>query len=299
VRADCPLPGVEAGKLVAESLNVRIAVLASGSSGNAILISSDSTSVLVDAGVSARRLMRGAQQACVPPTSIDAVLVTHEHSDHVAGLSTLTKRLGLPVVASPGTHAAIRPRIEGASERVEVEAGREYEIGALSITPFATSHDCEEPLGFSIGDGSSRTVIATDLGIVGRNVRRHLLEADCAVLEFNHDERMLLEGTYPWYLKQRILSNVGHLSNAAAADELVRAGDAPLSLLILAHLSRENNSAELARAAARGALERAGRSDVRVLVAHRSETLGPIAIGGDRAGESDELREGMGLPCTR
>jgi phosphoribosyl 1,2-cyclic phosphodiesterase len=278
---------------------VRIAVLASGSSGNAILISSNSTSVLVDAGISARRLIRGAGELGVPPESIDAVLVTHEHSDHVAGLSTLTKRLGLPVVASRGTHQAIRARVGGESERVEVEAGREYEIGDLSIAPFATSHDCEEPLGFSIGDGASRAAIATDLGIVGRNVRRHLLEADCAVLEFNHDERMLLEGSYPWYLKQRILSNVGHLSNATAADELKRAGDAPLSLLILAHLSSENNEAELAREAALGALERAGRSDVRILVAHRSETLGPIAVGEDRGRPGDELREGIGVSCTR
>lgn len=278
---------------------MRIAVLASGSSGNAILISSNSTSVLVDAGISARRLIRAAEDLGVGPESIDAVLVTHEHSDHVAGLSTLTRRLGLPVVASPGTHAAIRPRLAGACERVEVEGGLEYVIGDLTIAPFATSHDCEEPLGFSIADGVSRTAIATDLGVVGRNVRRHLLEADCAVLEFNHDERMLLDGSYPWYLKQRILSNVGHLSNATAADELVRAGDAPLSLLILAHLSSENNDAELAREAAERALERAGRSDVRVVVAHRSETLGPIAIGEDRGRPSDELREGMGLPCTR
>jgi phosphoribosyl 1,2-cyclic phosphodiesterase len=110
---------------------------------------------------------------------------------------------------------------------------------------------------------------------------------------------MLLEGSYPWYLKQRILSNVGHLSNATAADELKRAGDAPLSLLILAHLSSENNEAELAREAALGALERAGRSDVRILVAHRSETLGPIAVGEDRGRPGDELREGIGVSCTR
>jgi phosphoribosyl 1,2-cyclic phosphodiesterase len=274
-------------------------VLASGSSGNAILISSNSTSVLVDAGISARRLTRAARELGVPADSIDAVLVTHEHSDHVAGLSTLTRRLELPVVASRGTHAAIRPRVAGSSERVEVEAGREYEIGDLTIAPFATSHDCEEPLGFTIADGACRAAIATDLGVVGRNVRRHLLEADCAVLEFNHDERMLLEGSYPWHLKQRILSNVGHLSNATAANELVRAGDAPLSLLILAHLSDENNEADLARESARGALERAGRSDVRVLVAHRSETLGPIAVGEHRGAPSDEPREGAGVPCTR
>lgn len=257
---------------------MRIAVLASGSSGNAILISSNSTSVLVDAGISARRLIRGARELGIEPDSIGAVLVTHEHSDHVAGLSTLTKRLGLPVVASRGTHEELHGRVAGLSERVVVEAGREYEIGDLSFAPFATSHDSAQPLGFSIEDGACRAVIATDLGVVGRNVRRHLLEADCAVLEFNHDERMLMEGSYPWHLKQRILSNVGHLSNAAAADELVRAGEAPLSLLVLAHLSSENNEARLALEAAEGALERAGRSDVRVLVARRHETLGPISI---------------------
>ena len=278
---------------------MRIAVLASGSSGNAILISSDSTSVLVDAGISARRLVRGAGELGVLPESIDAVLVTHEHTDHVAGLSTLTRRLGLPVVASRGTHAAIRPRVAEVSARVEVEAGGEHVIGDLAIKPFATSHDCAEPLGFAITDGETRTVIATDLGVVGRNVRRHLLEADCAVLEFNHDERMLLDGSYPWPLKQRILSNVGHLSNATAAEELKRAGDAPLSLLILAHLSRENNHTDLAREAARAALERAGRDDVRVVVAHRSETVGPLAIGEERLQPCDELERGRGVACTR
>jgi phosphoribosyl 1,2-cyclic phosphodiesterase len=296
---DRPPSGVIASYRPEGSGNVRIAVLASGSSGNAILISSNSTSVLVDAGISARRLIRAAESAGVGPDSLDAVLVTHEHGDHVAGLATLTKRLGLPVVASAGTHAATRPRIADASERIEVEAGREYEIGGLTIAPFATSHDCEEPLGFSIADGRSRATIATDLGVVGRNVRRHLLGSDCAVLEFNHDERMLLDGSYPWYLKQRILSNVGHLSNATAADELVRAGDAPLSLLVLAHLSSENNEEDLAREAAGAALERAGRSDVRVLVARRSETLGPVAIGEEPAPPGGLAREETGLPCTR
>jgi phosphoribosyl 1,2-cyclic phosphodiesterase len=278
---------------------VRIAVLASGSSGNAILVTSHSTSVLVDAGISARRLVRAAGQLGVLPESIDAVLVTHEHTDHVAGLSTLTRRLGLPVIASRGTHAAIRPRVAGAGARVEVEAGGEYVIGDLAIEPFATSHDCAEPLGFTITDGVTRTAIATDLGVVGRNVRRHLLTADCAVLEFNHDERMLIDGSYPWPLKQRILSNVGHLSNARAADELRRAGDAPLSLLILAHLSRENNHAELATEAARGGLERAGRADVRVVVAHGSETLGPLTIGEERLRPSDQPERGRGVACTR
>ncbi len=278
---------------------MRIAVLASGSAGNAILVSSNSTSVLVDAGISARRVIQAAESLGVRPDSIGAVLVTHEHGDHVGGLATLTGRLRLSVVASRGTHAAIRRRIPKAGARIEVEAGREHVIGDLAITPFVTSHDCAEPLGFSIADGVSRVSIATDLGVVGRNVRRHLLEADCAVLEFNHDERMLLDGPYPWHLKQRILSNVGHLSNATAADELVRVGDAPLSLLILAHLSSETNNAELAREAAALALARAGRSDVRVLLARQSEILGPITIGEEPARPIDELREGIGVPCTR
>lgn len=278
---------------------MRIAVLASGSSGNAILVSSNSTSVLVDAGISARRVTRAAQALGIAPESIDAVLVTHEHSDHISGLTTLTRRLPLPVVASPGTHAAIRRRVPDAAARIEVRAGRDYVVGDLAIMPFATSHDGAEPLGYSIANGGARAAIATDLGVVGRNVRRHLLEADCAILEFNHDERMLLDGPYPWHLKQRILSNVGHLSNASAADELVRAGDAPLSLLILAHLSAENNDAELARDAALGALDRAGRSDVRVLVAHQTDILGPVTVGAESAPSTGGSRRRMGVPCTR
>jgi len=278
---------------------VRIAVLASGSSGNAILISTDSASVLVDAGISARRVSRAAADLGVSPESIDAVLVTHEHSDHVAGLSTLTRRFGLLVAATVGTHSVIRQRFPRAVESTEIEAGREYLFGDLCVTPFATSHDSAEPVGFSITDGCRRVAIATDLGVVGRNVRRHLFEADCAVLEFNHDERLLLEGSYPWHLKQRILSNVGHLSNDAASRELVRSADAPLSLLILAHLSKENNDAELAQEAAARGLERAGRSDVRVLVAKQSEVLGPITIGEERPEPSRGQREGTRASCTR
>lgn len=278
---------------------MRIAVLASGSSGNAILISTDSTSVLVDAGISARRVSRAAADLGVSPESIDAVLVTHEHSDHISGLTTLTRRFGLRVVATAGTHSAIRQRLPEATDRTEVEAGREYLFGDLCVTPFATSHDCAEPVGFSVTDGRRRVAIATDLGVVGRNVRRRLFEADCAVLEFNHDERLLLDGSYPWHLKQRILSNVGHLSNDAASRELVHSADAPLSLLILAHLSNENNDAGLAQEAASRGLERAGRSDVRVFVAGQSEVLGPIKIGEEHVQPSCERREGTGASCTR
>jgi phosphoribosyl 1,2-cyclic phosphodiesterase len=272
---------------------LRIALLASGSSGNALLVSSGSVTILVDAGVSASRVL-----AALGDGRLDAVLVTHEHTDHVSGLPALTRRLSVPVLATTGTHAAIAGRLAAASERVLVRPGREVELGDLSVVPFATSHDSAEPVGFTIADGRHRIAIATDLGIVGKSVRRHLSTADCVVLEFNHDEQMLVDGPYPWPLKQRIMSNVGHLSNGAAARELESFADAPVSAVVLAHLSRENNEPGLARDAASAALERVGRADVRVLVAGEDGLRDPLEIGGTKVVGRHREPEGATAGCS-
>ena len=258
---------------------MRVAVLASGSSGNAIWVSSGSTSVLVDAGISARKILT-AIDALDPDGTVDAVLVTHEHSDHVSGLRTLSRRTGARVYATAGTHAVVDRKLKGIGERAVVEAGERFSVGDLDVAPFAISHDCVEPVGYSITDGSERVVVATDLGIVTHAVRHHISQADCLVLEFNHDERMLMDGSYPWFLKQRILGRSGHLSNAAAARELISLRDCPTSVLVLAHLSRENNTPELASAAAAEALGRAGRSDINVLLAERTPA-DPVCLGAD------------------
>jgi phosphoribosyl 1,2-cyclic phosphodiesterase len=277
---------------------LRVSILASGSSGNAILVSSSETHVLVDAGISARRTAAGLGAAGVDPDVLSAVLVTHEHSDHVCGLGPVARRFGAPVYATTGTHGAVERRAGRIPSRVFIEAGRDLSIGDLTVHPFVTSHDCVDPVGFSISDGASRVTIATDLGVVGNAVRRNLEAADCIVLEFNHDEEMLAQGPYPWSLKKRIMSNVGHLSNAAAAAEVSILREAPVSDLVLAHLSDENNVPELALASAREALARAGRGDVAVHVSPQESPLGTIEVRSRARGAQPPDSKGVAASCT-
>jgi phosphoribosyl 1,2-cyclic phosphodiesterase len=257
---------------------MRLTVLASGSSGNAFLISTDTTSILMDAGISARRAARAIAEAGVGESDLAAVFVTHEHSDHISGVGPIARRFDLPVYATRATLRAIGRRAGDGFARVPIAAGDPLTVGDITVRPFSTSHDCADPVGYSFKAGSTRLVVATDLGVVSSTVRDQIARADCVVLEFNHDERMLVDGPYPWPLKQRIMSNVGHLSNETAARELARSTDHPVSTLILAHLSKENNRPRLAYEAAVAALEAAGRSDVAVLLASQEEPLGPVEV---------------------
>jgi phosphoribosyl 1,2-cyclic phosphodiesterase len=278
---------------------MKVAVLASGSSGNAVWVSSGSTAVLIDAGVSGRRISQAAEGLGLDTTQLSAVLVTHEHSDHVSGLGPVTRKFDVPACATAGTHAAIDRRLGKCPGRTVVEAGTDFEIGDLLVSPFAISHDCAEPVGYSVSDGRTVVAVATDLGVVSHPVRYRIGRADCVVLEFNHDERMLLDGSYPWFLKQRIMSNEGHLSNEAAARELVLLADGPISTLVLAHISRENNTPDLALATARDALERAGRADVDVLLAEQDRAMGPICLGVDAQSTNVTTSTGVSVSCTR
>lgn len=274
-----------------------VSVLASGSSGNSILVGSGSTSLLLDAGLSARRIAERLSDVGFGPGDLSGVLVTHEHGDHVSGIGPVSRKFGLPVYATTATHRAMDGRLDGRTERVFIETGVEFVIGDLRVSAFAVSHDCVEPVGYTITDGRSTVTLATDLGVVGGSVRRHIARADCVVLEFNHDERMLMDGAYPWPLKQRIASNVGHLSNVSAANELRRLVTAPMQALVLAHLSEENNTPELAYETAAGVLDAAGRGDVDIHLASQSRPLGPIVVRG--AGTEDREEEGAVLTCTR
>ena len=261
-------------------------------------MSSSDTHLLVDAGISARRVAAGASSAGVDPRDLAAVIVTHEHSDHVSGLGPVSRRFGLPVYATGGTQEGIRGRVGAIAEMSVIEAGCEFVVGDLSVLPFATSHDSAEPVGFFIRDSLRTLTIATDLGVVSRAVRLHLCESDCIVLEFNHDEDMLRAGSYPWALKKRIMSNVGHLSNDAAASEIVGLRDAPVADLILAHLSEENNVPDLAVAAASEALDRGGRHDVAVHVAAQRSSLGPIEVRVSSLSAASVIMEGAESNCT-
>lgn len=277
---------------------MRIALLASGSSGNSLLVQSGSTSVLVDAGISARRLSQAARAAGTDLHSLSAVLITHGHADHVSGLAALPRASAAPVYATQGTLREIDRFLAGGRTAVAVAAGRPFDVGELAVSPFGVSHDAAEPVGFSISDGVHCMTVATDLGTVSAEVREHLATADCVVLECNHDERMLLDGPYPWHLKQRILADTGHLSNGVASREIERMGLGPLSVLILAHLSRRNNTPDLALEAAAGALERSGRPDVEVLVGEQFGVVGPIDMAvAERPGAALASR-GTGRQCT-
>jgi phosphoribosyl 1,2-cyclic phosphodiesterase len=237
---------------------MRVHVFASGSSGNCLLVEEDDTKVLIDAGISRRRVMTALNSVGCAVEQIGGVLITHEHSDHISGLESLVKGRRLPVFA-PHTVAA---RLEGAmpslSEHLQViPVGERFPFGRLQITAFHTSHDTDESVGYLV-EGSGIYAHATDTGCVTEDMRRFLTGADTVLLESNHDEDMLRYGRYPFYLKKRILSARGHLSNAdcaAFARELAENGTGQI---ILAHLSRENNTPRKAMECAAAALEGLG-----------------------------------------
>ncbi|RRA48580.1 MBL fold metallo-hydrolase [Acidipila sp. EB88] len=331
---------------------VRMTVLASGSRGNCTVVTGGRTSVLVDAGVSCREILKRMQMAGEDPAKLSAILITHEHQDHVQGLSVLARRLGIPVYFTEATHRAwmrwMTPqrrmtyadwlaarKAEAAAKAAEAEqtgapdgaetsnpfyreaaleecareqaemagqaeaeglagqtqstaavvpddaeasslpegpiksvaadpcalpgveffkAGARFAIGDLDISAFTIPHDATDPVGFVLRSEGIKIGLATDLGYMPPNVSEQLRGCDVVMLESNHDLDMLRDGPYPWSVKQRVLSRVGHLSNAAAADYLEKNYDGQAAYVVLAHLSESNNMPELARVAAEWAL---------------------------------------------
>ncbi|TLM69309.1 MAG: MBL fold metallo-hydrolase [Deltaproteobacteria bacterium] len=228
---------------------MKVCLLASGSKGNALLVCTGRSRVLVDAGLSARELCRRLAMAGVAPEDLDAVLVTHEHIDHVRGLGPLSRRYGVPVYLHHEAAAALADN-QRLARVVEFAAGPELVIGDLAIRAFPVTHDAQAPVGFSFDDGAGRTGVATDLGVATRLVAEELRNCRTLVLESNHDEDMLRDGPYPWPLKQRIRSSHGHLSNRDSAGLLETLCWEGLENVLLAHLSETNNHPELARRAA-------------------------------------------------
>ena len=337
---------------------VRFTVLASGSRGNSAVVSGGRTRILVDAGLSCRELFRRMRLAGEDPETLDAILVTHEHQDHVNGLAVTARKLGIPVYFTEGTHRAwmrwLTPRrqmtynqwleqcrkqaearqaeadaaagegeadeTDGAAEPVTgepvtaelaaVEAGAEtaagaaegaltrasagkdptslpaveyfaagvpFHIGDVAVSPFTIPHDALDPVGFVLQAEGVRMGFATDLGYVPPNVKAQLKGLDLLLIESNHDLEMLRDGPYPWSVKQRVLSRVGHLSNDAAGEFLETEYDGQAAYVILAHLSESNNHPELARVTAERALN--GRASLlanSLLLAAQHEPLLPI-----------------------
>ena len=247
---------------------MRVSVLASGSKGNATFVEMDGVRLLVDAGISARRIARGLAALSVPLDALDAILVTHEHSDHIAGLETLMKRTTAPLYARPGTLRALPEALPG--ERL-IAVHDMIEIGPVRVSAFSVPHDAADTVGYAVS-GSGRCVVATDLGHVTEEVRSAVEDADVLVLEANHDVAMLRQGPYPWPLKQRILGGRGHLANDEAVRTLARLRHPP-KRVFLAHLSETNNLPALAERTVRGILSASGLSGVGLTLARQDEMV--------------------------
>lgn len=254
---------------------LELCTLASGSSGNSLLVTDGRTHVLVDAGISCRRICTGLKALGVEPTELAGVLITHEHSDHISGLTTLTKQLRLPVYASPGTGRQLCYRIAFLEELLRpVAPGEGFSIGGLAIESFPTSHDAAESVGYALSAGGRKAAVVTDLGYVTEAVLRGIRGADLLVAEANHDVEWVQSGPYPYHLKARILGDRGHLSNEAGAELAWTAVEGGARTVVLAHLSHENNTPDRAHEVVRGVLERRGAAvgrDVALEVAPRSE----------------------------
>jgi len=317
---------------------VRFTVLASGSKGNSTVVTGGRTRILVDAGLSCRELFRRMRLAGEDPATLDAIVVTHEHQDHINGLAVTARRLGIPVYFTEATHRAwmrwLTPRrqmsyaqwveqcrrqaaerqaeAENASEESEAdepveiqaeaaspvpepssvkedptwlpaveyfEAGQPFAIGDIAVSPFTIPHDAADPCGFVFSSEGARMAIATDLGYMPPNVKAALKRIDVLLLESNHDLEMLRDGPYPWSVKQRVLSRVGHLSNDACATYLETEYDGQAAYVVLGHLSESNNLPELARISAERALN--GRASLlanRLLLAPQHEPMSAISF---------------------
>ena len=219
-----------------------LCMLASGSRGNATYLSNGRTSILIDAGLSGKELQRRMAAKGLDPAGLDAVLVSHEHTDHIQGVGVMARRFGLTVHISDGTWQASRKMLGKLSDVRPFTCGHPFSIGDLAVHPFSISHDAADPAGFTIGCNGAKVGVATDLGIVTGVVQNHLQDCDALILEANHDPQMLIDGPYPWPLKQRIRGRSGHLSNEDAALFLETLVHERLSHVVLAHLSEENNT---------------------------------------------------------
>jgi phosphoribosyl 1,2-cyclic phosphodiesterase len=252
-------------------------------------VATSATRILVDAGLSGRETCKRLRALGERIEEISAILITHEHSDHVAGLQRLATKLKVPVFLTAPTHDAWSRAVrdnnddQGAipelAKSEHFSAGRGFRVGDIEVMPFTIPHDAADPVGFTFRADGVKIGFATDLGYMPASVRDHLRGCSVLVIESNHDLEMLRSGSYPWSVKQRVMSRVGHLSNDALAEFFSSDYDGGAEYVVLAHLSEQNNHPEIARAAAEQALGgRQGLWHNRVLLASQAEGLEPIRL---------------------
>ena len=252
--------------------------LASGSSGNALLLSCDGTHLLMDAGISCRRITAALGQLGLTLEDLDAVFITHTHTDHIAGLRTMLRRSAFPLLATQRTCRELEYRLEAAADRLEpVALSRPVTVGECTVTAFSTSHDAPGCCGYRIDTADGSVGLLTDTGYVTEEAAEILPGADLVVLEANHDPDTLCSGPYPASLKRRILGDAGHLSNGEAARFAVALADSGASEIVLAHLSRENNTPAMALRAVETALSAAELAP-RLSVAPRDSLSAPLTV---------------------
>jgi phosphoribosyl 1,2-cyclic phosphodiesterase len=242
-------------------MGVSLTVLASGSRGNGTLVRSSRTTLLVDCGLSCKEMCRRMAEVGVQPESLAGILITHEHNDHVGGLHVMAKKFKLPVYMTELAHATwVRYSKDSAGNRVRAERfeairpGHGLRVGDIDVMPFTIPHDAADPVGYTFVAEGIKVGVVTDLGYLAQNVKDHLRGCHGLMIESNHDLEMLRTGSYPWAVKQRVLSRVGHLSNDALAEFLSTDYDGEAAFLVLAHLSEQNNHPEIARTTAENAL---------------------------------------------
>lgn len=241
-------------------MEYRFVPLFSGSNGNALYVEMGKTRLLVDAGVSGARVLQAMGQIGAPPEALSGILITHEHSDHIAGVGVLSRKFHLPIYATQGTWEAMAPKIgqvDAANARV-LTAGQDFYIGDVNVTPFEIPHDAAEPVGYAFFCGGCKLAVATDVGQVKESWLSQVEGSDLLLLEANHDVDMLKASRYPYDLKRRILGRRGHLSNEDAGSAAVKLFERGVRHIILGHLSGENNFPELAMQTVAGALLAAG-----------------------------------------
>lgn len=252
---------------------IQLSVLASGSRGNSVYFNADGCECLIDAGLSIKALDRRLEAVGSSASRLRHVFVTHEHEDHISGLFQLARRYPVHIHLSHSVYLMLGSRLPSTCVSLFDQT---YEVDGIEVSPFSVMHDAVDPVGFTFRSQSSKFGIVTDTGYVSNLVHHHVKDCQVLILEANHDEERLWNGSYPWPLKQRIASRLGHLSNRQAADCLKTAWHSGLQTVVLAHLSEENNRPDIAMRDVERALRTVTADPPRVIAAgqnHTTETL--------------------------